>query len=344
MAAHRRCGLLGRVAGAAPVCGQPTGAPPSPRPVACCLVCRGRIRSEHPRCPRHQPNRRKGVTGAACARPQPGTRPPGHGHPASGLRRRRPRPHGTRRLFGGSVLRQAERRRRARPVRRPVRCGGRPRSGAVRVTGSAAAPLLDAARELGAALAGQRFAAPVHTVYAPLEYAWCGFRAYVERYAPPRARALFLGMNPGPFGMGQTGVPFGDVGLVRDWLGIDCQVRIPDNSHPRRPVEGFRCRRREVSGSRLWGLFRQRFEQPAGRNRTPDKLPVAEQGFGAGGGRSAPATSFGSTTARCCSSRQRGATAPRTSCRWRNANRCSRFATITCSASSASSAPAGWSE
>ena len=165
------------------------------------------------------------------------------------------------------------------------------------MTGSAAAPLLDAARELGAALAGQRFAAPVHTVYAPLEYAWCGFRAYVERYAPPRARALFLGMNPGPFGMGQTGVPFGDVGLVRDWLGIDCQVRIPDNSHPRRPVEGFRCRRREVSGSRLWGLFRQRFEQPehffrhhfvvnycpllfleaAGRNRTPDKLPVAER-------------------------------------------------------------------
>ena len=163
--------------------------------------------------------------------------------------------------------------------------------------GAAAGALLAAARELNAALSGLRFAAPVHTVYAPLEYAWCGFRAYVEGYAPRRARALFLGMNPGPFGMAQTGVPFGDVGLVRDWLGIDCQVRVPAAAHPRRPVEGFRCRRREVSGSRLWGLFRERFEQPetffrhhfvvnycpllfveaSGRNRTPDKLPAAER-------------------------------------------------------------------
>lgn len=160
-----------------------------------------------------------------------------------------------------------------------------------------AAALLRAARDLNAALADLRFAAPVRTVYAPLEYAWCGFRAYVEGYAPSRARALFLGMNPGPFGMAQSGVPFGDVGLVRDWLRIDCQVRIPANVHPRRPVEGFQCRRREVSGSRLWGLFRARFEQPeqffrhhfvvnycpllfleaSGRNRTPDKLPAAER-------------------------------------------------------------------
>ena len=166
------------------------------------------------------------------------------------------------------------------------------------MTGStAAAPLLDAAQELATALSRLRFAAPVHTVYAPLEYAWCGFRAYVERYAPRRARTLFLGMNPGPFGMAQTGVPFGDVELVRDWLGIDCQVRVPGYSHPRRPVQGFECRRREVSGSRLWGLFRDRFTWPesffrqhyvvnycplmfleaSGRNRTPDKLPAAER-------------------------------------------------------------------
>lgn len=162
---------------------------------------------------------------------------------------------------------------------------------------AAASALLAAARELSAALAQLRFAAPVSSVYAPLEYAWCGFRAYVEGYAPPRAAALFVGMNPGPFGMAQTGVPFGDVGLVRDWLGIDCPVRAPANAHPRRPVEGFRCRRREVSGSRLWGLFRARFERPghffrrhfvvnycpllfleaSGRNRTPDKLPAAER-------------------------------------------------------------------
>ena len=31
---------------------------------------------------------------------------------------------------------------------------------------------------------------------------------------------LLVGMNPGPFGMAQTGVPFGDVAMVRDFLGI----------------------------------------------------------------------------------------------------------------------------
>ena len=159
--------------------------------------------------------------------------------------------------------------------------------------------VLDAARELTTALAGRRFAAPVAAVYAPLEYAWCGFRAYVERYTPERAHALFLGMNPGPFGMAQTGVPFGDVALVRDWLQIECAVRPPAHAHPRRPIEGFACGRREVSGSRLWGLFRDRYGEPAacfadarqlvvnycpllfleqsGRNRTPDKLPAAER-------------------------------------------------------------------
>ena len=162
----------------------------------------------------------------------------------------------------------------------------------------AAGPLLDAARELSEALANRSFAAPVHTVYAPLEYAWCGFRAYVETFAPERARAVFLGMNPGPFGMAQTGVPFGEVAAVRDWLGIECPVQGPAGQHPRRPVEGFACRRREVSGSRLWGLFRDRFGAPeaffrhhfvvnycpllfleeSGRNRTPDKLPAAERG------------------------------------------------------------------
>ncbi len=164
---------------------------------------------------------------------------------------------------------------------------------------AAATELLNAARALGAALTELRFADPVQCVYAPLEYAWCGFQAYVERHAPAQARTVFLGMNPGPFGMAQTGVPFGDVALVREWLGIECAVRPPALVHPRRPVDGFACRRREVSGSRLWGLFRDRFGRPAaffgaagqfvvnycplmflersGRNRTPDRLPAAER-------------------------------------------------------------------
>jgi single-strand selective monofunctional uracil DNA glycosylase len=160
-------------------------------------------------------------------------------------------------------------------------------------------PLLAAARELNRDLAALPFAAPVHTVYAPLDYAWCGFRAYVETWAPRRAAVLFLGMNPGPFGMAQTGVPFGEVRAVRDWLGIDCTVRSPAVEHPKRPVQGFACPRSEISGARLWRLFQDRFGTPAalfhgsghfvvnycplmfveasGRNRTPDKLPAAER-------------------------------------------------------------------
>jgi len=104
-------------------------------------------------------------------------------------------------------------------------------------------------------------------------------------------------MNPGPFGMAQTGVPFGEVGLVRDWLRIEAPVLRPRNQHPRRPVEGFACTRSEVSGARLWGWARERFGEPerffarffvwnycplifmeeSGRNRTPDKLAAAER-------------------------------------------------------------------
>ena len=104
-------------------------------------------------------------------------------------------------------------------------------------------------------------------------------------------------MNPGPFGMVQTGVPFGDVAMVRDWLGITAPVGKPRNEHPKRPVAGFACQRSEVSGARLWGWARDRFGTPerffrrffvvnycplafvesSGRNRTPDKLAAAEQ-------------------------------------------------------------------
>jgi single-strand selective monofunctional uracil DNA glycosylase len=103
-------------------------------------------------------------------------------------------------------------------------------------------------------------------------------------------------MNPGPFGMAQTGVPFGDVGMVRGWLGIEAPVGHPAREHPKRPVAGFHCPRGEVSGQRLWGWARNAFATPqrffekffvanycplafieaSGRNRTPDKLPRSE--------------------------------------------------------------------
>lgn len=141
-----------------------------------------------------------------------------------------------------------------------------------------------------------KFAAPVAYVYNPLDYAWKPYCAYLERYGCGQPRAILLGMNPGPFGMAQTGVPFGDVGMVRDWLGIEAPVGRPACQHPKRPVAGFRCARGEVSGQRLWGWARENFATPmrffgqffvanycplvfveaSGRNRTPDKLPRVE--------------------------------------------------------------------
>ncbi|MCB1899593.1 MAG: single-stranded DNA-binding protein, partial [Rhodocyclaceae bacterium] len=155
--------------------------------------------------------------------------------------------------------------------------------------------LVEAARNLNAAVDSMRFAAPVSHVYNPLDYAWAPNELYLRRYGASRKRVIFVGMNPGPFGMVQTGVPFGEIDTVRDWLGLEAEVGRPATENPKRPIEGFDCTRSEVSGRRLWGLFRERFGSPeaffaehyvanycplaffdGGRNLTPDKLPVAE--------------------------------------------------------------------
>lgn len=119
--------------------------------------------------------------------------------------------------------------------------------------------LIRATRKLGRELDSLKFPAPVAYVYNPLDYAWDAHREYLARFATGPKRVLFLGMNPGPFGMAQTGVPFGEVAAVRDWLGISMPVKVPANEHPGRRVLGFDCPRSEVSGRRLWGLFANRF-------------------------------------------------------------------------------------
>lgn len=159
---------------------------------------------------------------------------------------------------------------------------------------SAAAELLDAARVLSRSLARIDFPAPVAHVYDPHQYAWRPYEQYVTRYGSAPKRVVLLGMNPGPFGMMQTGVPFGEVAAVRDWMGIRAPVERPGTEHPKRPIEGFGCRRSEVSGGRLWGwaglrfgtadaFFRDwfvlnycplAFLETSGRNFTPDKLPA----------------------------------------------------------------------
>jgi len=155
--------------------------------------------------------------------------------------------------------------------------------------------LIAAARRLSASLAGLRFAAPVSHVYDPLTYAWAAHADYLRRYGAGRKRVVFLGMNPGPFGMVQCGIPFGELTVARDWLGISAPIDRPVVENPARPIEGWACRRSEVSGRRLWGLFQQRYGNAEaffaehfvanycplaffdrGRNLTPDKLPAAE--------------------------------------------------------------------
>lgn len=153
--------------------------------------------------------------------------------------------------------------------------------------------LIQAAKAHVAAANQLRFPRPVAYAYNPLDYAWPAHAAYLRKFGAGRKRVLFLGMNPGPFGMAQTGVPFGEVAAVRDWLGITARIGQPAREHPKRPVEGFACQRSEVSGQRLWGLFAARFGtaerffadhfvvnycplaflEKSGRNLTPDKLP-----------------------------------------------------------------------
>ena len=154
--------------------------------------------------------------------------------------------------------------------------------------------LVQAARQLAGTVGALKFRRPVAYVYHPLAYAWPAHAAYLRKFGRGRKRVLFLGMNPGPFGMVQTGVPFGEIAAVRDWLGISAAISKPPREHPKRPIEGFACERSEVSGQRLWGLFAARFGAPekffadhfvanycplafleaSGRNLTPDKLPA----------------------------------------------------------------------
>lgn len=157
--------------------------------------------------------------------------------------------------------------------------------------------LLAAGLRLREACDALRFAEPVTHVYNPLHYAWNVHEAYLNRFGQGPKRALWLGMNPGPWGMAQTGVPFGEVAMARDWLKLPAPSGRPENEHPKRPVLGHACTRAEVSGARLWGAVQHWFGSPeaffaehlifnhtplllleaSGKNHTPEQLPKAER-------------------------------------------------------------------
>ena len=156
--------------------------------------------------------------------------------------------------------------------------------------------LIQSTRRLAEALRGLEFLPPVAQVYRPLDYAWQPHQLYLQRFGNGPKRVLFLGMNPGPFGMAQTGVPFGEITAVRDWMGIQADVAKPSSEHPKRPIDGFACQRSEVSGQRLWGWFAARYPKAedffaghfvqnfcplvwmnaSGANLTPDKLAATD--------------------------------------------------------------------
>jgi single-strand selective monofunctional uracil DNA glycosylase len=157
--------------------------------------------------------------------------------------------------------------------------------------------LKDAARALAARVDALAFAPPVSHVYDPLDYAWPMHAQYIDRFGSSKKRVVLLGMNPGPYGMAQTGIPFGEVRLVRDWLKLDAPIAHPKREHEKRPVLGLACTRSEVSGARLWGAVAKAHPDPktffkehfvvnycpllfldeGARNLTPDKLPKVER-------------------------------------------------------------------
>ena len=156
--------------------------------------------------------------------------------------------------------------------------------------------ILQSAQALSDAVDALSFAEPTSYVYNPLDYAWEGHAAYIRRSITGPRKVVFLGMNPGPWGMAQTGVPFGEIGLAKQWMGLGAEVSKPEPEHPKRPIVGFACEKSEVSGRRLWGYFKDQFGtadaffanhwvanycplvfmEESSRNRTPDKLPVSE--------------------------------------------------------------------
>ena len=123
--------------------------------------------------------------------------------------------------------------------------------------------LIEAARTLSAAcdsliapLSKQTIAKHITN---PLDYARDCHEEYLNRYGNLGAKTLMLGMNPGPWGMAQCGVPFGATAMVRELLKIDHPVQQPQNAHPKRPIIGLSLARQEASGTRLWNLLNQHY-------------------------------------------------------------------------------------
>lgn len=106
------------------------------------------------------------------------------------------------------------------------------------------------------------FTSPVQFVYNPVKYAFDMYAAFLRKYCNSEKKILLLGMNPGPWGMVQTGIPFGEINMVKDWYKIEARINKPQRECPEREVMGLNCSRTEISGKRIYDFFKNISETP----------------------------------------------------------------------------------
>ena len=86
----------------------------------------------------------------------------------------------------------------------------------------------------------------------PLNYAWQHHEQFLRNWGGLGAKTLLLGMNPGPWGMAQSGVPFGSTEIAKNQLQIKpYKLTTPKNAHPKRPIVGLDLARQEISGPKI---------------------------------------------------------------------------------------------
>ena len=71
-------------------------------------------------------------------------------------------------------------------------------------------------RKLSDGVSKLHFSVPTAYIYNPLEYAWAIHQQYLKLAGAGKKKVVILGMNLGPFGMAQTGVPLGKIRTARD--------------------------------------------------------------------------------------------------------------------------------
>jgi len=126
--------------------------------------------------------------------------------------------------------------------------------------------VVNATRLLSARLEPVRAALPAAGLKAvaaidPTSYAFGNYTRFMQLAASGPRLALFVGMNPGPHGMAQTGIPFGDVDTARVLLGgadtIDPLPGLRAASGAAWDCKGLAYHRGEQSGMRLWSALSQ---------------------------------------------------------------------------------------